>query len=163
MIHGPYISQHPYDLFPVRWLRMTPTLCWLDSWTWFDSNATSRASTWPQAENDTNAALDALMDAAQAEALQVAAVQTAEDAAANGAAATQLAAMGFKRQYAEKALQKGAAGDVAAALAMLNGWGAVAWEAQLNAADGTTALPIRIRIGAMFCRGGTHRISCGVL
>lgn len=79
------------------------------------------------------------MDPPRAEALQLAAVQTAEDAAANGAAAAQLAAMGFKRHDAEKALRKGPAGDVAAAVALLNGWGAVAREAQPSAADGQGA------------------------
>lgn len=83
-----------------------------------------------QAENDTNTALDAMVDPTQAEALQLAVVQTAEDTAANEAAATQLVTMGFKRYYATRALRHGTAGDVVAAVEVLNKWGRKAREAE---------------------------------
>ena len=49
-----------------------------------------------QADNSTNAALDALSDVARAEDLQLAVVRAAEDAAANAAAAAQLRSMGYR-------------------------------------------------------------------
>lgn len=86
-----------------------------------------------QAENDTNTALDAMVDPTQAESLQLAVVQTAEDTAANEAAATQLVTMGFKRYYATRALRHSTAGDVVAAVELLTKWGQKTREAEVHA------------------------------